>query len=211
VKSRATQKQKNLMWSWLDSVDAVSTASSIARWVGAIVAIVILILGHRLSALQSLAKSNERKAADEQIAAARAQAEEAKKLAADLEAKGQPRILTPEQHQMLRDAMFKEFSGGLNVPIVIASKMLDPECESYAQQISKALPIPKELLGLTTLGAFTFQGVRIFAVGDIAAESVEGVRRAFNHAGIPFSTEPYQSTSSPIHPDVGVFIFVGYK
>jgi len=199
------------MWSWLDSVEAVSTASSIARWIGVIVAIAILVFGHRLSTLQSRAKAIERQAADEKITAARTQAEEANKIVAALEAKGQPRSLTPEQGQSLRDAIITEFSGGLNVPIVIASKIFDPECENYARQIHGALPIPPESMGLTPLGAFTFQGIRIFPVGEMATKPTEGVCRAFQAAGIPFSTEPYQSTSSPIQPEVGIYIFVGCK
>jgi hypothetical protein len=44
------------MWSWWSSADAVSLAGSIARWTGAVVAIAILVLGNRLTTLQSREK-----------------------------------------------------------------------------------------------------------------------------------------------------------
>jgi hypothetical protein len=203
------------------TADELQRWASILRWVGLSVTTIGIIItfgshyvADRLLVVQRAdkAKAQERqKLAEDQIAAARAQAAEANKLAAALEAKGQPRIVTPEQSQALRAAMHKEFSGGLTVPVIIASKMLDPECESYSKQLSAALAVPPEALGLTPLGTFTFQGIRIFSVGDTAADSAERVRRAFQSVGIPFSPEPYQANSCPIHPDVGVFIFVGYK
>ncbi|WP_265595211.1 hypothetical protein [Verrucomicrobium sp. BvORR106] len=203
------------------TADELQRWASILRWVGLSVTTIGIIItfgshyvADKLLVVQRAdkAKAQERqKFAEDQISAAHTQAEEANKLVAALEARGQPRTVTPEQNQALRAAMRKGFSGGLTVPIIIASKMLDPECESYSKQLSDALAVPPEALGLTPLGAFTFQGIRIFSVGEAAADSAEKIRRAFQTVGIPFSPEPYQAKSCPIHPDVGVFIFVGYK
>lgn len=48
--------------SWWNSVDAVNTASSTARWLGAIIGVIVLILGHRASTLQARAKAAEKNA-----------------------------------------------------------------------------------------------------------------------------------------------------
>ena len=59
------------MSSFWNSADAVSTAAAIARWAGAAIAIAILVLGHRLSTLQGIAKSEERKKTEAAIEDAR--------------------------------------------------------------------------------------------------------------------------------------------
>jgi len=41
------------MWSWWNTQETISLLASIARWTGVVVAVVILVLGQRLSALQS--------------------------------------------------------------------------------------------------------------------------------------------------------------
>lgn len=204
--------------SWWSSVDSLS---KLLNWVGvltATMACVTATLKFRYDFVKRMAdrtKAEERARIDAEFSRQTKEAErqlsQAHERVAALEAKSQPREITPEQQKALREAMHKEFANGINVPIIIASKMLDPESESYAKQISAALPLPPEALGLTTLGTFGFQSLRIFPIGDLAVDAADRVRRAFTAAGIPFSTETDQANRCPIHPDVGVFIFVGYK
>lgn len=48
------------MWSWWNSLDTVSTLSWIARLLGIVIAVLVFILGDRVSALQRRAKMEEK-------------------------------------------------------------------------------------------------------------------------------------------------------
>jgi hypothetical protein len=119
------------------------------RWALCIPAFIVLLtfVSHKISdrilVLQGAgkAKSQERqKLTEQQLAKARAQAEQANDRAEELEAKQRPRTVTAEQDAALRAAIHRLFASGLHVPINNRSKMLDPESENYTHQIAAALP-----------------------------------------------------------------------
>ncbi len=122
----------------------------------------------------------------------------------------QKRLLA-EQSETLRTSIRHLFAGVLDAPIIVVSKMLDPESESYARQIEAALPVPPEARAFSSAGIFPFQGIRVFAEGQQTLESAQRMRQAFQAANIPFIPGSFQASSCPIHPEIGVFIFVGHK
>ncbi len=91
------------MTSWWNSPDAVSLASSVARWAGAFIAIVILVLGHRLSTLQGLAKVEERKKTEAAIEDARL----ARKMAEPTTLKFESAVRNQEVAELCATAFFR--------------------------------------------------------------------------------------------------------
>ena len=147
----------------------------------------------------------------EELRVAKAEASAAKQKADELESQQRPRLLTSEQAATVRASLIAAFPEGSPAPFVVASKMLDPESERYARQIFEGLPFAEEIKGFSEVGILPFQGIRVFAVGDAAAEPCAKIKAAFHAAMITFTDEPFRPAACPIHPDMGVFVFVGYK
>ncbi|HEX3856376.1 MAG TPA: hypothetical protein VHY30_03645 [Verrucomicrobiae bacterium] len=200
------------------TADELQRWASILRWIGLTVTTIGVLItfgSHYVADKMIVVQQADKIKAQERLQRTEAELEATKLKTAEIEASQKPRAVTHEQAAALRAAMLRLFSGGLNVPIIVSSKMLDPECEIYARQIAAAIPttppISTESQNFTTLGIFPFQGIRIFSDGEQASELVQRVRQAFQDAKIPFSPEHFAANSCPIHPDVGIFIFVGYK
>jgi hypothetical protein len=105
------------MWSWWDSPDTVSLLSSLARWAGALIAVVILVLGHRLATLQK----RQNKIKDDTVE--------------ELTKARQPGIITPEQRTKFVAFLSKSPKGKVR----IAHMASNQEAFSFAIQIRDAL------------------------------------------------------------------------
>lgn len=149
-----------MMGSWWNSTEMVGTASAVARWGGAVLAIVILALGNRASVLQARdrkaaqsetdlkvsASEAETALAKEQAAKAAAHAEEAKAQASKLALKTEElrrenleleRAFSPrtfEHQETVSQALSKYRGMGAAIQY-----MPDLECKGVAEQIAVVL------------------------------------------------------------------------
>lgn len=190
--------------SWWSSVEVVSALSTILKCFGAVIGVLILVVGFRESTLKGRMQAVEKLKFNSELKDARTRADEAI-------AKQQPRAMTIDQTARLRSAMIRLFERGLDSQVVVVSKFLDPESESYSRLIYESIPVnePSKIFGSN--GLFGFQGIRIFCLEDIATNSTEKVRKAFQEADIPFSTNAVPIGQSGFSNNHGVFIFVGVK
>ena len=187
--------------SWWNSPDTVSLASSIARWAGACIAVVILILGHRLTTLQGMAKEIEKNKTEAAI-------EEARGLAKMLEERQTPRSVSAEQRTKFVTALRNAPKGKLSVYSFMNA---DTGTIQYANQIREMVVAAGYdsgvMVGMSIGGGPIPVGAAI-AVRDpaIPPPFAGQVQRALADSGLPMKG----ITDSSAHPDE-VKIIIGLK
>lgn len=107
---------------WWDSAQTLSTIGTVLKFAGAVVGVLILVLGLRESALRSKAQAAEKLVFKERIEAA--------------EAATKPRRLTPQQKESLI-ASLKALPQKQKVPI--SASVFDAEAVAYGEDIEAVL------------------------------------------------------------------------
>ena len=187
--------------SWWNSADTVSLASNIVRWAGAFFAIAILVLGHRLTTLQGLAKSEEKKRTEAAI-------EEARSLAKKLEERQTPRSISVEQRKKFIEALAAVPKGKIAVHSFMNA---DPGTIQYANQVRELVIAAGfdsgVMVGMSLGGGPIPVGAGI-AVKDPNAPPpfAVAVQQAFADAQIPL-----QGLVDPSLPPDEVRVIIGLK
>jgi hypothetical protein len=149
----------------LDDLERYSVWCRWALWIPAFIIVLLTFVSHKISdrilVLQGAgkAKSQERqKLTEQQLAKARAQAEQANDRAEELEAKQRPRTVTAEQDAALRAAIHRLFASGLHVPIIIAPRCLIQRARIILIRLQQRSQVPAEAQAFSPAGIFPFQG-----------------------------------------------------
>jgi hypothetical protein len=193
------------IWSWWNSLEVLSVVSAVLKCAGAVVGIMILVVGFRESTLRGRAQATEKGRWKQELQRARTRAEEAI-------AKQQPRLLSADQAAIITDTLRSAFQSGKAIsPIIVASRLMDAESLEYGRQVRDAIQKSGWTVGHTENSTHTFAGVAIFFNPSAASEQCEIVRTAFTKAGVSFTTDYLDVKRTPIQKDNAVYVIVGNK
>jgi len=165
------------MFAWWNSLETVTTLSTVARWLIALMGVTVIILGARQSALQKYADEKKRNEMDIQIKEARKRAEESL-------GKLKPRSITPEQRITFLAAIKNAPKGA----ITVIPLMGNSESSEYGNELAgllKEAGYSVQLGGMMPMDAVP-KGVGLTVKpGESYPLHTNALKQAFDVAGIP--------------------------
>ena len=147
------------------------------------------------------------------LSAAQREAASARELAVDVKAHIEPRSVSSEQKAVLHAELKQAADAGLaQVPIVIASRMMDQESLKFGREIIEVLGGTGWEIRPTEMSTHSFPGIAVFYQPEgQASAACQAIQAAFKKANIPFTTNNLDVKRTPIQLDHAIYVIVGHK
>jgi hypothetical protein len=122
-----------------------------------------------------------------------------------------PRIITEHQAGIILSILSKK-SKKQNVPLIIATRMMDAESLDYGRQLANILEKAGLSFSFTELSTLSFSGLAVFHNPETDNSPVlNSVRQALGEADIPFISKHINVKRIPIQHEPAVYIVIGHK
>lgn len=201
-----------LMFEWLKTSGGVYNLTLVIALVAWLISGIGIIGGFHLNKVRGI--ESERKASEARDERDRVRNEllTTQEKLATAEAKLAPRVISEFQRSILTKSFNERVAAGKAlIPIIVCSKMLDPESADFAAQIFQPIAESRWESVHNTMGALPFSGIRLVANGDEANLTLIDIRLILHEAGIDFAEGGVTAGACPLQVSPVVYIFVGQK